>query len=384
MRLKKVLKILCTVTIILTVSTQTVSASEIENITVLGDSISAGYGLSENESNYSVWLGDYYNASIENFAANGKTTVQLLESLESDPDIKESVRQADLVCVSIGGNDILQIFYNDLVNIADDFSSSPDGGFNFSPEAIQKIIVSFSSALGPASAEAGKNISKIADSIYKINPNAETVFQTVYNPFETNIEEMKSVYAPLYTFTSIYLGVINNEIRNTDGIVCADIHEKFKGNCPDFTNIQEMDIHPNRLGHLIIAEEITEMLKIPGNGSIFKKALNEFDPQEQLAVSEKIKTEINELSNGSFREDPDETELTSENSSYTSQTQISEEKQVAAVTKFLENPEVPSKRGRASVITAFIIAVVLTVIIIVAIVRKNINRNRNKKIGERS
>ena len=59
-------------------------AGEIESITVLGDSISSGYGLNDGERSYGSYLGEYFGAEVENFAADGKTTSQLLELLEGD------------------------------------------------------------------------------------------------------------------------------------------------------------------------------------------------------------------------------------------------------------------------------------------------------------
>lgn len=230
-------------------------AGEIESITVLGDSISSGYGLNDGERSYGSYLGEYFGAEVENFAADGKTTSQLLELLEGDGAVSQSVGKSDLICISIGGNDVMDVFYDDLIGIAGSFSApSGNGGFGFSPEAIQELILSFSSSLGPAAAQAGENIRKIALRIEEINPDARLIFQTVYNPFETDDEKMKPVYSPLYTFTSIYLGTINSSIRNGSGMEYADIQNKFRGGCTLYTNIKNMDIHPNKIGHLLIAE----------------------------------------------------------------------------------------------------------------------------------
>ena len=53
-----------------------------ESITILGDSISTGYGLPENELSYSDYLGEYYGAEVNNFAVNGAETSDLLKRLE--------------------------------------------------------------------------------------------------------------------------------------------------------------------------------------------------------------------------------------------------------------------------------------------------------------
>ena len=82
---------------------------EINAITLLGDSITYGYGLEENQHNYGWYLGEYYGAEVENLAQNGLTSEELIDMLETD-DVQQAVKNADMVCLSIGGNDLLHIF----------------------------------------------------------------------------------------------------------------------------------------------------------------------------------------------------------------------------------------------------------------------------------
>lgn len=370
--IKKVfINILCVLTVV-SAGFSDVSAEDISRITILGDSISSGYGLSENDRNYGGWLGEYFGAEVRNFAAVGETTSQLMDIIETDSEVVESLENADLICVSIGGNDILDIFYEDLKGIADGFSVSRNGNFSVSPESIEKLILSFSSSLGPASAEAGKNIGEISDRITEINPEARLVFQTVYNPFETDDESMKSLYTPLYTFTSIYLSAINNAVKSNDKIAFADIQNKFRGNCPQFTNIAQMDIHPNRVGHLIIAEEIVQQLKIPGENMIFSRELGAMVPEPSEIIPEELIYEIEMLAQGEFRKE--------ENASEEKETQPEEETAAETQTTETEQAEenVNEKNHSMGGIIAVIAAVLLVVIIVILIkIKKN---NRREKL----
>ena len=87
---------------------------KISNIVLLGDSITYGYGLSEDEQSYGDILGEYYGAEVTNYAQNGLTTEGLLEKLERE-DIQSTVGECDMVCISIGGNDLLHIFLDALL-----------------------------------------------------------------------------------------------------------------------------------------------------------------------------------------------------------------------------------------------------------------------------
>lgn len=352
----------CTVAAV-SIMSHSVSAEEIGNITVLGDSISAGYGLEEQERNYGSWLGEYFDANVDNFAVDGKTTQQLMDSLESDSNISKSLKNSDLICISIGGNDVMDVFYDELVNIAQGVSSPQSSQFNVSPEAIQSLIFSFSSTLAPAAMLAGENIVKITDMISEINPNAKLMFQTVYNPFETNDESMEPMYTPMYVVTSIYLSAINNAVKNKDDNEFADIQKKFKGNCPLFTNIEEMDIHPNSIGHFLIAEEIVQKLKIPGENAIFETGLDDFPVQKINDIPDEIIGEINLLAQGEFRaEEIENTFIESENTTQDlTETILETEKTVSPVTEKSDDKSEKNFKDKVNIILMLAAALSLAV-----------------------
>lgn len=282
---------------------QSVSAQTAENITVLGDSISTGYGLEDGELSYCGYLQEYFDAELDNFAKDGRQTAELIEQIENDGDVRNSIEKADLICVSIGGNDVLQIFLDSLSELNTAGGSGAEGQFKFSQEFVQGFIMKYASAFGPAAAQAGENITEIREKISELNPEALVIMQTVYNPFETDDEKLNSIMKPLKTFTAMYLGVINNTVKQQPAVI-ADIHKKFDDNSWLYTNIKKFDIHPNYVGHMLIAEEIIQKLKQPGNGEIFKTQL-ECIPEDYFAViPDDITGEIIRLADGEFRTDP--------------------------------------------------------------------------------
>lgn len=365
-----------------------VYAGEIKHITVLGDSIAEGYGLDENDKNYGSWLGEYYGAEVKNFALSGDTTQDLLDKLETNTEISESVENSDLICVSIGGNDILGLFFDDLVSLASSYNAS--GEINISSEMVERIIVSISTALGPASVNAGKNIGVITEKLMNVNPNARLVLQTVYNPFETDQKDFKNIFSPLHTFTSIYLAAINNSVLTSRGVITADIHKKFTGSCQALTNIDQLDIHPNKLGHLMIAEEIVQDIRLPGENMLFAQELENMLPSDSEEIPQELKNEIDMLSKGVFRAEdiavaastaesitetiPSETVETSSNSStvessseYTDMADDSDEKFD------------PDKGNMSGVIVNIFLLIMVAVILIIGI---RDYKKKHKRTGE--
>ena len=60
------------------------------SLVILGDSISSGYGLEEDEYNYGEILGEYLDYDTQNFAVSGLTTAGLIEKL-TDENVKKAV-----------------------------------------------------------------------------------------------------------------------------------------------------------------------------------------------------------------------------------------------------------------------------------------------------
>ena len=279
---------------------------DMNNIVLLGDSITYGYGLSDEEHDYGYYLGEYFDAEVENYAQNGLTTDGLIEKLD-DPEIQSSVKKADLICFSIGGNDLLHIFMSAFaengIAFGNKSSSDSNGGIEdlgISSDLITKFMMEYSSQLAPAASKAGENIKKIEEDIEKLNPDAEIVIQTVYNPFETSNEKIAPIMKPFKSFASMYLGTINAAVKECAPYI-ADISLKFSEKPYLFTNIDKFDIHPNFMGHMLIAEEIIETLCMTGDLTAVTEAVNDIPYGTYSQFPEFIKMEIEEVSKGELR-----------------------------------------------------------------------------------
>ncbi len=275
-----------------------VFAENEKNITLLGDSITTGYGLSEEELSYGSYLGLYYDAEIDNFAVNGQTTEELIEMLE-EYEVKSSLEQSDLVCISIGGNDFLSIFEKAYTEIGNGVDIS-EGSINVSSEFVSKFIMDYSSLFSTAAVNGGENIKIIISKIKEINPDVQVVMQTVYNPLESENSEINAVMAPLKTFFSMYLSTMNNCIKEISPVT-ADINLKFSEKPYLYTNIENLDIHPDAIGHMLIAEEIIQTLSETGNSNIFKDTIYNIPQGIFSKFPQYTADELNEFAEGNLR-----------------------------------------------------------------------------------
>ena len=87
--------------------------SEQDTYVALGDSISTGYGLEDIENNLFVnKIKKEYNLNLDNKAVDGMDTTAMLDLLNSNDEkgiaYKNAIKDAELITISMGGNNLLQ------------------------------------------------------------------------------------------------------------------------------------------------------------------------------------------------------------------------------------------------------------------------------------
>lgn len=127
--------------------------------TALGDSLTAGYGVSPFASFVSVyarWLqGQGFSRHI-NAGINGLTAEQLAGMLSSNGQLRQAVGQAALITVTVGANDLLRLVPYLLRGIPVNV-----------PGTIQRL---------------GGNIGSVVLGIRRLNPRAVVQVAGIYNP----------------------------------------------------------------------------------------------------------------------------------------------------------------------------------------------------------
>lgn len=252
----------------------TVSAAEGENLVVLGDSITTGYGLDgyvpgDNTSaadSFANRLSERFSG-YENLAVDGRTSAQLLASL-SEEKTSSALENADTVVISIGGNDLLQPLISaaqmSILSDTEFMQGMMDGSIT-EEDILNKMAETDMESIMQTAIDSidmtvtGDNINNIFAGINEINSDCDIYILTVYNPYENSgdmgdpeeishiIEELNGAityYAPMY-----------------DNVTVVDVHTAFKGKAEECTNILQMDIHPNKEGHSVIYDMLTDAIE---------------------------------------------------------------------------------------------------------------------------
>ncbi|MBM7692540.1 lysophospholipase L1-like esterase [Peribacillus deserti] len=145
-------------------------------ITAAGDSLTQGVGDSTKNGGYLPYLqkdieeNGMIRPQIYNFGVKGHRTEQLLKRLNKK-ELKDSIQKSDAVILTIGGNDVMKVFRENITNL-----KLQD--FNREKEAYRMRLF------------------QILAKIKAINSEAEVYIVGLYNPFykwTSNVKELKMI-----------------------------------------------------------------------------------------------------------------------------------------------------------------------------------------------
>lgn len=254
----------------------------------LGDSISTGYGLANvKEEGFADLLAAELNYKLINRAINGNTTGGLALQLV-DKNVQKYIADAQLVTITIGGNDMMALFYGavleafstlsggamtlsagDVVSI---MSNPSDARMKMLMMCAQMVLLGNPAANMPAFIEteafkAGLDayaaaLKGIVATIHTFNPNVPVVVATQYNPFAGFTA---GAFAALNTGFEAGVQMLNQTIRENaeaGGYHVAEVYGAFAGSPEYLYNaVMEplnLDIHPNAAGHKVIEKAFKE------------------------------------------------------------------------------------------------------------------------------
>ena len=274
------------------------AGGEQKSYVALGDSITTGYGLAENEAGFARQVADSNGYTLTNLAQDGATSTDLLEVVKSEANA-DTLKNADLITVTIGGNDLMNALYaylaeeynnkqnSDTPITAADVKASLAGTLSEIP---QVAMLSFaaskipdfpdSTAANTALSTFATNFSSIISAIKGNNSSAEIIVVNQYNPYSRlstgNLLDLSALDSAVQALnTAISSGA-------TAGYTVADVYTAFEEATENPCNASvslpsiNLDFHPNAAGHSLIASTISALLTDEGgsedpevSGSIF-------------------------------------------------------------------------------------------------------------------
>ncbi|SEP70234.1 Lysophospholipase L1 [Virgibacillus subterraneus] len=201
------------------------------HVAAIGDSLTQGVGDKVVDGGYIGILDNTINkdnqlVTFENYGKRGNRSSQLLKRLEQ-PEIAQSVKEADIVLITIGANDIMQV-------VKENFSDLTIKDFSQERIAYKE------------------RLKIIFERIKDLNSDADIYLLGFYNPFEKYFKDLEELGMIVENWNNTGKNV-TEQYENTTFIPTVDLFEDTDKNL-----IADDNFHPNHLGYQRIAKRVLE------------------------------------------------------------------------------------------------------------------------------
>ncbi|MGX7204335.1 SGNH/GDSL hydrolase family protein [Enterococcus pingfangensis] len=219
----------------------------------VGDSLTEGVGDETERGGYVPLVADalqqkYELASVEkdNYGVSGERSDQILKRIKKDSDLKNSLRSADFITMTVGGNDLFQAFQKNLTaKKAKQFDRS-----------IEKY---------------GEHVSDILTEIRELNAKAPIYVVGIYNPYYLNFPDIKAMQTVVDNWneetqsltaaaSNCFFVPVNDLLYK--GISTKDSQQTESSSSEVKNNVlyDKDNFHPNNLGYQLMANAIQEKI----------------------------------------------------------------------------------------------------------------------------
>lgn len=199
----------------------------------IGDSLTAGYGSTEHNylringfvPQFVSYLRKTHEVTVENYGIPGISSIGLLTYLQTDIGLQNRLKEADIITLSIGGNDFLQTI-RAMSNVEE-------------RELKQRALL----------------LEQTYDTLYAflrdLNKEAQIYLIGLYNPYPAN--------HPLREPGIKYAEAFNEQLEKhskKENTFLINPLQAFLNKETTYTHIKEDDIHPTDEGYTIIVKEL--------------------------------------------------------------------------------------------------------------------------------
>ena len=245
----------------------------------LGDSITTGYGL-EGEQSFAEIVAEENGYTLnDTLATDGATSEELLDDVTA-PANADTLKNADLITITIGGNDLMNALYEYLAaksgQDVDTIKAMLTGG-TADIAALGQLVPLLSGFADSNEAKAALstftvNLTAIVGAIKQANPDVILLVTTQYNPYSYLAKAYGSIVTQAQTISDAFdqgVSALNTAIRlavGSNGTV-VDVYDAFEDAVAENQNPcnpsalpLNLDFHPNAYGHELIAAAIADKL----------------------------------------------------------------------------------------------------------------------------
>lgn len=177
-------------------------------LVAIGDSLT--YGVGDNNKN-GGYVGDIkkemkqkqkVNVRTINYGVPGERSDQILKRIETKQNIRNTIKKADAITITAGGNDIMQVMKGNPAAMKND--------------KMQPVISKNEQIFQ-------NNILKIFTEIHKINPDVPVYMFSIYNPFYVYFPNLKK----MQVYTDQWNNLSKQTINQQEKVYFVDVNKKL-------------------------------------------------------------------------------------------------------------------------------------------------------------
>lgn len=211
----------------------------------VGDSLTEGVGdLTKQGGFVSLVKQDLtrnYNYQVKalNYGVSGNTSQQILQRMVENKDLQTSLKQADLLSLTVGGNDLMRVVRKNLANLA-------VGDF-VQPQAAYQA-----------------NLAKIIEQARKDNADLPIYIVGIYNPFYLSFPDLPQMQEVLDNWNQASQDVIS-QYEQVYFVPVDELLSKGLGGDNQTGTVNDLlfaedNFHPNTTGYQLMAQALMEKI----------------------------------------------------------------------------------------------------------------------------
>lgn len=223
------------------------------NYVAIGDSLTQGVGDTTDQGGFVPILAQAleskygYTVHSENYGISGNTSAQILSRMKKQTKIQSALKKADLMTVTVGGNDVMAVIRKNLTKLSVNSFKEP-------AKAYQKRLRSIIEVARQDNSTLPIYVLGIYNPFYLNFPDM-TQMQEVIDNWNTATEEVVKEYQNVYFVPindALYKGIDGKEgIVQTSGTQTNVLNDAlFEGD----------HFHPNNIGYQIMSDQVMEKI----------------------------------------------------------------------------------------------------------------------------
>lgn len=217
-------------------------------LVAIGDSLTKGVGDSTQSGGYVPLVANQLkeapgvnSVTTKNHGVTGERSDEILKRIENQKELQTDIEKADIIVLTAGGNDLIQTFKKEKLNINQESFLQPETAYK-------------------------KNLSTILKRLNKHNPKAQIYVFGLYNPYDTifpEVTEMKDILLSWNTATeslaeengAIYFS-LSNIFNGEKETSLSKTNQKSEKTATSDLLYEEDLFHPNDKGYQMIAQQL--------------------------------------------------------------------------------------------------------------------------------